>query len=348
MNNHKRYYLSDYRDQSYNLQFIRFIAAVMVIFHQSFPLASGSFTNEWLNVVTNGQLDLGALAVSIFFLCGGYFAAQTVSKKKCGFIKQVVNRYVRLAKPLLWVVLVSILAGSILSTYSLKVYFLTSDTWKYLLNIFFIPIHNLPGVFENNIYIQTVNGALWTLPLEFLCFVACVIANQIKILSQKRFLISMPFVVIFEIIIWSISNKIPLLGETIRPTLLFYIGILFFIFKDRVILSRQIFIITLVALCLSSVMGLLFWGILICFPYSCFYIWFNKKQVNQRIASLGDYSYAMYLWGFPIQQLIVHLNGGSMGTYINFLISIPIVFVLGIFTNTYLEKKNIRFLWMHL
>lgn len=56
--------------RSYNLEVMRFIAALLVIISHSFTLTQGSTQNEWLVVLTRNQLTFGALAVALFFLCG--------------------------------------------------------------------------------------------------------------------------------------------------------------------------------------------------------------------------------------------------------------------------------------
>ena len=53
--------------KSTNLHITRFLAAVLVIFSHSFALTQGNGDQEWLWILTGGQLDMGALAVSVFF-----------------------------------------------------------------------------------------------------------------------------------------------------------------------------------------------------------------------------------------------------------------------------------------
>lgn len=36
----------------------------------------------------------------------------------------------------------------------------------------------------------------------------------------------------------------------------------------------------------------------------------------------------MYLWGFPVQQFVIDRFGGSMNSYVNFAIALPVVVAL--------------------
>ena len=50
-----------------NLDLIRFVASIMVIFSHSFPIALGMEQWDPLAILTNDQISFGSLAVSIFF-----------------------------------------------------------------------------------------------------------------------------------------------------------------------------------------------------------------------------------------------------------------------------------------
>ena len=72
--------------RSTNLEFLRFIAAALVIFSHSFPITQGIRDNEWIYHATGGQLDFGALAVAFFFLCGGYLGIRSLDRCDSVFV----------------------------------------------------------------------------------------------------------------------------------------------------------------------------------------------------------------------------------------------------------------------
>ena len=66
------------KGMSYNLHFIRFIAAILVIMSHSFALSVGDFDNEWFYVATNKQITMGAFAVGIFFFYSGFLIMRSL------------------------------------------------------------------------------------------------------------------------------------------------------------------------------------------------------------------------------------------------------------------------------
>ena len=74
MNTERRQYLyldTQMKQKSNNLDFMKFLAAWLVIVHHSFDLNVSK--GEWIKVITGQQLDFGTVAVSLFFLASGLF-----------------------------------------------------------------------------------------------------------------------------------------------------------------------------------------------------------------------------------------------------------------------------------
>lgn len=328
--------------KSENLHLMRFVAALMVILSHAFIISTGTQKGEWFIELTNVQLSMGNFAVAIFFLCGGYLISMSMEKSKTA-VKYFEARIIRLIPPLFFVVFLLIMAGGLFTTLPAAQYYTSAGTWKYLLNSVFLLVHNLPGVFENNPYLPTVNGALWTLPVEFLCYVLCFIAYKLGFMNKKRFLISVPLVIVGTIAMIWLSTRIPAVGEVIRPVLLFYIGMGYWIYREQITLKLNYFGIAVIAFFLLFALNLGNIAMLFCFPYIMMTLWFGFGQCSSKIGKLGNYSYGIYLWGFPVQQAVVYLWGNTMNPYVNTLISIPIAMVLGIITYEITEKRFIKF-----
>ncbi len=94
------------------------------------------------------------------------------------------------------------------------------------------------------------------------------------------------------------------------------------------LLSVEWFVLCSAGIVLLGYLGLLEIGMIFLFPYVCAFICFHCKQVSSKLGRLGDISYEMYLWGFPVQQFVIDQFGGNMHSYVNFAIALPVVVVL--------------------
>lgn len=331
-------YLSERGNRySNNLQLIRTVAAFMVIWSHSYSIALGRDDLDPLRILTHSQVSLGDVAVSFFFLCAGFLIAGSVEKK--GTLRAFFSaRFKRFFPSLLFVNLICIIAGAVISTVPVTEYIGSGRTWIYMFNGSFALIHELPGVFAGNIYGTTVNGALWTLPIELLCYVFCFLTYICGFLTKKRYPILIPVIAVGEFMIWRAGTSIPLLIAVIRPTVLFCIGMGLWIYKEYVPLRLELFLLSIVLMIILFWLGLGQIAMCTMYPYAMIYLCYGIGQTGERIGGSGRYSYALYLWGWPVQQLLTWLNGGQMNQYINALLSAMIAFGLAVCTYYLVEK----------
>lgn len=139
-------------DRKNNLDFIRFVAAALVIYSHAF-LVSCVGRHDPLAEATNGAWYIGILCVACFFVISGFLIAQSYdrSNNPAKFIKARLLRI--LPGFVLVIVLSTFVLCPIITTLPLGEYFVHSQTWQYLKSVFMYPLYwDLPGVFENNIY----------------------------------------------------------------------------------------------------------------------------------------------------------------------------------------------------
>ena len=325
------------RMKSENLQLTRFFAAIFVIVAHAYVLCTASNAGDWLIRLTNGQLTMGYIAVSVFFFCSGLLIAKSV-KRKGKFIPYIKARAIKIFPSLCFTIVLLMIAGGFISELGMRSYWAQKKTWRYLLNCCLILQHDLPGVFTHAPYVSTVNGALWTLPVEFLCYIGCFIFYRAGFMKKRRCLISIPAVVLFVFIIYYLAAENPILLSAVNACFFFYIGMIYYVYRENIVLKWQYACAAGAGLVVSSMVRMAVVGLYLFFPYLLLVLWYGIRQISSRIASLGNYSYGMYLWGFPIQQAVIYLHGNQMSPVRNILLSLPISIMMGALTYYLCEK----------
>lgn len=328
-------------EKSTNLHMMRFLAAVLVIVSHSFAITQGTTEREWFNLLTNNQLSMGGFAVAIFFLCGGYLTARSIERSG-NFWNYLFLRLGRIVPALMLVTVCCVLIGSFLSDLGMKAYYTNSGTWRYLLNGIMILQHELPGVFQEAVYVPTVNGALWTMPVEFVCNIGCYVMFRIGLLDKRRFCWTIPLVLLGSAGIYVLGSRMEILRSVIRPCLMFYVGMGHWIYKDRLTYKASWAWICLAATALTNVIGLLDLGMALCFSYSMMTVWFGSNQHFEKSSCLGNYAYAMYLWGYPVQMFVAERFQWDMPFWLNALIAAPIALILAALTYHLVEEPTGR------
>ena len=248
----------------------------------------------------------------------------------------------RIFPPLVFVNVAVILFGVFFSELPAAAYFTSPGTWLYLLNCIFVPVHNLPGVFLHNPYLPTVNGSLWTLSVEFACYVACFFMCRWGLTSRRGYAITLPLAAAGFAALLFIGRRYPVIEDVVFHCYVFYAGMGFWIYRDRILQRGRYAIVALVWIFLSWYLGIGKLGYLLGLSYLLFFVVFHRRQVPAWAGRLGDFSYGMYLWGFPVQQAVQSVMGQAGTPLLNVLVSLPVAILLGMITCYTVERRFLK------
>src|SRR4029078_284798 len=94
-------------------------------------------------------------------------------------------------------------------------------------------------------------------------------------------------------------------GRTLRLLFAFFCGAAFHVLKERIVLSRPVFWLLLLALLGSAIDRRAFFFVYtLAVPYLLFYCAYVPGGFIRRYNRVGDYSYGVYIYAFPVQQSI--------------------------------------------
>lgn len=281
---------------SNNIDLLRFLAAVLVIISHAYPLAinDGDILKR-LSGISN--FSMGGLAVAIFFFLSGLYVTKSLEKTDTiGMF--LLKRCKRIFPQMVVLILATIfILGPAVTSLKLSEYFSSVQTYLYLLNIILIPVHNLPGVFINNPYDPSVNGALWTMPVEFACYlVLAFIAWFAKIVNKDRKIFDILAVVMVAVIYLFIGYGLEnsFLISVVRPVVCFFEGVIFYDFKEHIVLNPGLGIVMFIISIMLISTRIFSTIIILLFPYSIISISLGLPQMRYRLDIFGA-SYEMYL-----------------------------------------------------
>ena len=144
---------------------LRLLAAVSVVYHHTRPVLG-------LPPHRLGSFDFGELGVGVFFVISGYLVTASF-QRSAGVWDYLRKRILRIEPALIASLLVTALVfGAMATELPLGDYFRRPEVYLYVArNALLYPVtYDLPGVFAHNPLAHAVNGSLWTLRLEFTCY----------------------------------------------------------------------------------------------------------------------------------------------------------------------------------
>jgi peptidoglycan/LPS O-acetylase OafA/YrhL len=244
------------------------------------------------------------------------------------------------------VVLGAVLVGGLATTLPAHAYFTSPGFFRYLQNIIGHISFFLPGVFKSNPE-DTVNASLWTIPPEIFCylFIAMMILS-----GAYRNRLAYAAVAIVLVAINLTADHAFVADEAARAAgvvkqyhlfLAFVIGNLFFLWRHHIPRGLPPFLVAAVLSFVCLRLPGLTNVALVSLTYCILYLG-TARLPNVWPLSTGDYSYGVYLYGYPVQQLITLAFPGMRVWWFNILIALPISLLLAAFSWHVIEKPALR------
>jgi peptidoglycan/LPS O-acetylase OafA/YrhL len=325
---------------------LRIVAAVVVIFSHAFPLSGHpepvvTFLGEY-------GLTFGALAVATFFVISGFLITMSWSVSP-RTVPYSVKRVARIWPAFVIVVLAAaFVLGPLVTTLSVRDYFTDPGTWSYVAhNVFMAPIkYRLPGVFDN-LPSHAVNGSLWTLPYEVLAYVGVLLLGVVGLMSKRAVVLALFIVALAVFRLDVASHRLHLHADVGGMTFALLVGLgawflagaTLYLYRDRIPWSLPVAAVALIVATVGAVVGeaVLF----VCgFAYLVVFVGTRQWHAVERVHRLGDPSYGIYLYAFPVQQALV--LAGMRGAWSLFLVATPITVAFGYASWYVIERPAMR------
>lgn len=301
-------------------------------------LATGVIAQHTVNV-SYGQASAVAMFHSparvvwgpilpMFFALSGFLVAGSLERNR-SLIGFLGLRAIRLAPALACEVTLSALVlGPALTILSLQAYVASPEFRAYFLNILGLIHYHLPGLFLNNPLPRMVNAQLWTIPAELKCYIALGALGFFGVISRKSLTIWILIVMQVSLLILALKSWASSPDVVPIPALVgcFLAGVCGFRMRESLRLNVW------AALGAAAIVGVLLltphgdWLLPIPAAYLTVFLGTLNPKRNKVLLS-GDYSYGLYLYGYPIQQAVA-TQPWSHAWWINFLVAYPLAFAL--------------------
>jgi peptidoglycan/LPS O-acetylase OafA/YrhL len=335
--------------------FMRVVLALAVVTSHSFWIAA---INTTLMVTRPSWFPLYVVVPS-FFALSGFLIVGSAERLSLGNF--LLNRGLRIFPALSVEIIASaFILGPIFTTLTLGQYFSSPQTWHYMTNVIGLINYHLPGVFEHLPMTGIVNISLWTVPFEMITY--CIMT--VLILSG---LVRRRGAILLLAVLWGLAGiTVELLrlaeGGTLTakifeevfigrgPRIIIFglMGMAAYQHRSRIPYSKVLFAASIVA-CLAI------WAFapvkgdspmiaaLSCLPIVYITLFLGVTNLPELpFFRRGDYSYGIYLYGFPMQQAVKSLFPAVTNGWVLTLLAAPLIAVFAAFSWHFIEKPILK------
>jgi peptidoglycan/LPS O-acetylase OafA/YrhL len=358
--------LDESRGLGKGFDFLRVALAFGVVTWHTNPIATGV---DWKLVNHNRFFWQFAYSILImFFALSGFLISG--SALRLDLKNFLINRSLRIVPALaVEIILSACVIGPIFTILTLHGYFSSLQTYHYLTNIVGWINFELPGVFVRSPN-SVVNESLWTVPYEIGCYVimacciqygllrfpwtVCVLAVSLLGAGMALYLSGFhepPYIHVqngFFRHSMDIAYK-GFFGPGSKLYVAFTVGILFYLFRYKIPYSWPIFWACAIWLLAVAAIGtrnypdppVVFLTVL---PLVYMMVFIGMSNLPAMpLFRHGDYSYGIYLYGWPIMQVMRALFPKiGANPVLLWIISVPAIVLFAMFSWHAIEKPILR------
>jgi len=347
-----------------SLNFIRLILALMVVF--SHALTIGSFGSE--NFL--GKTSLGTVAVYGFFGLSGFLIAGSASRNRVG--RFLWQRFLRIY-PAFWIciIMIGFVFGSVVwihanptTAHKCGISCYVNEPGGpigYVLHNF--SIRTTQSTIVNTLplgYFRPVwNGSLWTLFFECLCYLMMALLSIVGLLRRPL------TVAILAVSVWVtevVVTSVPRWNHVFSPSdhwdimkmmtfvPIFLGGSLLYLYREKVpdssVLAGVCALVFLSGLVLplgNSVPAFTFTSmdltsVFLVYPL----VWLGIHLPFHMVGAHNDYSYGVYIYAYPVQQMLVVWGLNRWGYWPYAMLSVVAVAPFAVASWWTIEKHALR------
>jgi peptidoglycan/LPS O-acetylase OafA/YrhL len=330
-----------------SIAFLRFALAALVVLHHAFVLNGRAAP---LEASTGGQADLGIIAVTGFFVLSGFLIARSATRTHPA--RYLWHRALRIL-PAFWVCLIvcAALFGPIFwlhehGTFDGYLSIQDGSPVGFVLANAGLYIHQttVDTVLDTNPYKHAINGSLWTLSYEATWYLITGVLAVIGILGRRW----LALLVVGGLAVAALTSgstplgSVPLLGYGLisRFGPAFCLGILAYVWRHRIPLNDRL---AIVAVILMIVSGLTRTVPLVGVPALAYaLLWASWRLPLRHFDARFDLSYGLYIYAFPVQQLLAMLGSRRLPTLVDFVLVLAITSALAVVSAVVVEQPALR------
>lgn len=320
-----------------NFLLLRVLAAAAVIYGHGYAIVAHRGAPEVFTWMGWGVYS-GTIAVDVFFLTSGFLVTGSFLRR-CNVFDFAWARGLRvLPAYALCLVGCAFVLGALYTALPLVDYLEDPTTRGYVLTNLHFNLNiawDLPGVFTDNPRRSTINGSIWTLPAEVRMYLWVALVGGLGILSRRAYCnILLAGLFVLGLVAPDYLLMLPL-RAFVSLAGYFALGVFCYINRDVVPANGWL------AVTLAALTWLLRNTPLYPFAFglaeAAFVFWFAYRTRWHGYNRFGDYSYGIYLWGFPMQQIMAH-HFPTATPLANAALSLPLATLLAVVSWHLVEK----------
>jgi peptidoglycan/LPS O-acetylase OafA/YrhL len=329
---------------------VRLALATLVLLEHAYFLIDTHARRDPLSLLSGDKTNGGHIAVLMFFSLSGFLVTRSLMQS-ADIWNFLAKRMARIVPGFLLAAALGYLVVGPLTSTDFAGYF-ASQKWRaIILKCLTLQQTKIWGVPAGN-PVPLVHGTLWTIKYEFDCYLLLAILALCGFLHPS--LRAMTFICIAASLaaaaifgLPAIDGGIPaflISSPDLWPELLpfFFAGAAFYLYRDRIPKSFILLGLSFVLLAASFVLGGVYWALLLGGTYIVLYAALSIAAELRVRGRRVDLSYGVYLYGWPVQQMLLFYSEQTLTPLELFAASLVLSSLVAWLSWTFVEQPCLQ------
>lgn len=327
---------------------LRVIFALMVLISHGYMITGNS--TEPLQLFSKGQITLSEIGVMGFFSLSGYLIAASFDRSP-NILRFIRNRFLRLF-PGYWVCIIItafIIAPAIFFINNKTItgfnFWATDGSLSFVYKNAYLSMRqwNVGSILQNSPYKDSLNGSLWSLFPEALCYGLTLFLGLFGLLNKNKQALLLLFILVYTIYVVNLYPQAQFgptfltLSNARKLYTCYVCGTCLYAFRNEIFIDvkGQLFIF------LASVALIKFGGFLMVAPITIAILGIRGFS-NFQVPLKYDISYGLYIYAFPIQQLLFRVFSPTISIIWYLTACIALTGLVALLSFLFIERPFLR------
>lgn len=299
-----------------SFQLIRLILAIAVLYRHSFDLLAADHADVVLDLIPP-RTHLGRIALCFFMVVSGFLVTHSWTQST-GWRDFLWRRVLRVYPGFLAASLFCAFVAAPLGSRDALSYLESVNYGAFFGAALQLGKLDIPPSFLSNPYPGQVNGSLWSIKIEFECYLGLMVLALLGALRHRFAMLALFAIMLAAHAIQPYAPSTPLdrFANHLQLATFFMAGSVAYLFWD--VLPRSYGWIEIVGLVVLTT-AVIEVGFLELLPVTGTYLLlclaFEQRLSALRIGRRVDLSYGIYLYAWPVQQLLIQVLGGWLNPW---------------------------------
>jgi peptidoglycan/LPS O-acetylase OafA/YrhL len=288
-----------------SFQLIRLMLAVAVLYRHSFDLLASGHADVVLDLIPP-RTHLGRIALCFFMVVSGFLVTHSWFES-AGWRDFLRRRVLRVYPAFVVASVVSAFVAAPLGSPSGWAYLNSIDLGQFLADVAQLNKLSVPPSFLSNPFPGPINGSLWSIKIEFECYLVLMALGLLGALRRRGPVLAL-FAILFVVhaVQGYVASSLDRFANHVQLATFFMSGAVAYLYRDRIRWSYGwLEVAALVTIC-TTILEVGFVELLPIFgTYILLWLAYDPRLLRLRVGRRVDLSYGIYLYAWPVQQLLI-------------------------------------------